>query len=135
MVLHYYLADDTVEIRENCPANAGRDAAPTFLRRCRLPKTVEPLRRPGELADRTVLNVFGPMGKGGRYILDSLKVCIADYSLLDAFVSSHTGSFLHHADPPLSPLGSDLLKSFLKSALIPSAIVLLYDNLNHYQLT
>jgi len=76
MVLHYYLADDTVEIRENFPANAGRDSAPTFLRRCRLPKTVEPLRRPGELADRTVLNVFGPMGKGGRYILDSLKVSL-----------------------------------------------------------
>jgi len=77
MILHYYLADDTVEIRENFPANAGRDSAATFLRRCRLPKTVEPLRRPGELADRTVLNVFGPMGKGGRYILDSLKVCAA----------------------------------------------------------
>jgi len=75
MVLHYYLADDTVEIREMFAANAGRDVAPTFLRRGRLPKKVEPLRRPGELVDRTVLNVFGPMGKGGRYILDSLKVC------------------------------------------------------------
>jgi len=75
MVLHYYLADDTVEIREVCPANAGRDSAPTFLRRGRLAKNAEPLRRPGELVDRTVLNVFGPTGKGGRYILDSLKVC------------------------------------------------------------
>ena len=28
---------------------------------------------PGKKTDRTVLNVFGPMGKGGRYILDSLK--------------------------------------------------------------
>jgi len=76
MVLHYYLADDTVEIREVFPANAGRDSVPTFLRRGRLPKVVESLKRPGELADRTVLNVFGPMGKGGRYILDSLKVCL-----------------------------------------------------------
>ena len=73
-MLQYYLADDTVEIREVFPPNAGRDTAPTFLRRGRLPKTVEPLKRPGEQADRTVLNVFGPMGKGGRYILDSLKV-------------------------------------------------------------
>ena len=32
-----------------------------------------PLRQPGEKTDRTVLNVFGPMGHGGRYILDSLK--------------------------------------------------------------
>merc|ERR1712164_2872 len=31
------------------------------------------LRQPGEITDRTVLNVFGPMGHGGRYILDSLK--------------------------------------------------------------
>jgi len=37
-----------------------------------------------------------------------------------------TASFLH-PDPPLSPLGSDLLKSFLKSILVPSAIVLLYN--------
>ena len=34
-----------------------------------------------------------------------------------------TASFLH-PDPPLSPLGSDLLKSFLKYVLVPSAIVL-----------
>lgn len=33
-----------------------------------------PKRQPGEMTDRTVLNVFGPMGQGGRYILDSLKV-------------------------------------------------------------
>lgn len=73
MILHYYLADDTIEICEVLPANSGRDAVPTFLHRGRLPKTIEPLRRPGEVADRTVLNVFGPMGHGGRYILDSLK--------------------------------------------------------------
>ena len=79
MVLHYYLADDTVEIRENLASNAGRDAAPIFLRRCRLPKTIQALKRPGETADRTVLNVFGPMGKGGRYILDSLKVIYLSY--------------------------------------------------------
>jgi len=36
------------------------------------------------------------------------------------------GSFLH-PDPTLSPLGSDLHKSFLKSILVPSAIVLLYS--------
>ena len=37
-----------------------------------------------------------------------------------------TASFLN-PDPPLSPLGSDLLKSFLKSILVLSAIVFLYD--------
>ena len=34
---------------------------------------------------------------------------------------------LIHPHPPLSPLGSDLLKCFLKSILIPSTVVLLYN--------
>ena len=75
MILHYFLADDTMEVKEVIPANSGRDATPMFLRRARLPMSgPEPLRQPGEATGRTVLNVFGPMGHGGRYILDSLKV-------------------------------------------------------------
>lgn len=73
MVLHYFLADDTIEIREIISSNSGRDATPMFLRRERLPKDIIPLLQPGEQTDRTVLNVFGPTGHGGRYILDSLK--------------------------------------------------------------
>lgn len=76
LVLHYFLADDTIEIREVIPANAGRDAAPVFLRRGPVPKDVVPLKQPGEVTQRTVLNVFGPTGHGSRYILDSLKVNI-----------------------------------------------------------
>ena len=46
-----------------------------------------------------------------------------------------TASFLH-PDPLLSPLSSDLLKSFLKSILVPSAIVLFIQcGLNHCQYT
>ncbi len=33
MELHYFLADDTVEILEKVPPNSGRDAVPVFLRR------------------------------------------------------------------------------------------------------
>ncbi|XP_076099003.1 EF-hand domain-containing family member C2-like isoform X1 [Mytilus galloprovincialis] len=73
MILHYFLADDTIEIREVISPNSGRDAAPMFLKRGKLPKNIETLRQPGEVTDRTVLNVFGPTGHGGRYILDSLK--------------------------------------------------------------
>jgi len=73
MVLHYFLADDTIEIREVIPPNSGRDSAPVFVRRGRLPKNIDSLKQPGVQTDRTVLNVFGPMGHGGRYILDSLK--------------------------------------------------------------
>lgn len=73
MEMHYFLADDTVEICERIPNNSGRDAVPMFLRRQRLPKEPTSLRQPGEITGRTVLNVFGPMGHGGRWILDSLK--------------------------------------------------------------
>ena len=38
MELHYFLADDTVEICERIQNNSGRDAVPMFLRRQRLPK-------------------------------------------------------------------------------------------------
>lgn len=71
--LHYFLADDTVELLEKVPLNSGRDAVPVFLRRARLPKEPKSLHQPGVATKRTVLNVFGPTGHGGRFILDSLK--------------------------------------------------------------
>lgn len=37
-VLHYFLCDDTIEIREILPSNSGRDAMSSFLRRSKLPK-------------------------------------------------------------------------------------------------
>lgn len=36
--LHYYLADDTVEIKENIHPNSGRGLGFMFLQRCKLPK-------------------------------------------------------------------------------------------------
>lgn len=74
LLVHYFLADDTIEIREVIGPNSGRDSVPVFLKRAKLPK-FGPLSmyQPGVNTDRTVLNVFGPMGTGGRYILDSLK--------------------------------------------------------------
>jgi len=77
LVLHYFLANDTIEIIEKVAPNSGRDAFPVFLQRQKLPKQVENLKQPGVETKRTVLNVFGPMGHGGRHILDSLKVCTA----------------------------------------------------------
>ncbi|XP_024909824.1 EF-hand domain-containing family member C2-like, partial [Cynoglossus semilaevis] len=34
LVLHYFLSDDTIEIREVFPPNSGRDNVSKFLRRC-----------------------------------------------------------------------------------------------------
>lgn len=38
LVLHYYLSDDTIDIKEVIPVNSGRDVVPLFLRRDKLPK-------------------------------------------------------------------------------------------------
>ncbi|XP_054829928.1 EF-hand domain-containing family member C2 isoform X2 [Eublepharis macularius] len=75
LVLHYFLADDTIEIKEVTPVNAGRDAVPLFLNRQKLPKYAPVgLYQPGTITDRTVLNVFGGLvGNKGRYILDNCK--------------------------------------------------------------
>lgn len=67
-------ADDTIEIREMIPENAGRDAVPCFLRRQKLPKGVLPMPLPGAIADQTVLNTIGTSQKSGGYLYDSLKV-------------------------------------------------------------
>jgi hypothetical protein len=45
-VLLFFLADDTVEIREQYPLNCGRDTFPIFFRRGRLPKGKYQLRGP-----------------------------------------------------------------------------------------
>ncbi|XP_030332238.1 EF-hand domain-containing family member C2 isoform X2 [Strigops habroptila] len=75
LVLHYYLSDDTIDIREIVPVNSGRDAIPLFLRRDKLPKHAPVgLYQPGTITDRTVLNVLGnSAGNKGRYILDNRK--------------------------------------------------------------
>lgn len=36
--LHYYLSDNTMEIKENVPSNAGRDSGPMFVKRMKIPK-------------------------------------------------------------------------------------------------
>ncbi|VDN96960.1 unnamed protein product [Rodentolepis nana] len=45
--LHYFLADDTIEIIERFQPNSGRDALPCFLKRQKLPKGVPDLPLPG----------------------------------------------------------------------------------------
>jgi len=45
--LHYYLADDTVEMLENLPRNSGRDPYPVFWRRCELRKNPHVSAAPG----------------------------------------------------------------------------------------
>ncbi len=72
--MHYYLADDTIEILEVLPPNSGRESSSTFLSRQKLPMEIVQMGKPGDKPTRTVLNVIGNFMDGGRYILDSLKV-------------------------------------------------------------
>jgi len=76
MVLHYFLADDTIEVREVLPQNSGRDGGAMFFRRAQLPKDLGALAKlPGAQTPRTVLNVFskGITDMKSRAILDSLR--------------------------------------------------------------
>jgi EF-hand domain-containing protein 1 len=69
-VIHYYLADDTVEIREVHHANDGRDSFALLLRRQKLPKSFA-VNQPGqnfigdnyltcdEIEPGGVINAFG----------------------------------------------------------------------------
>ncbi|XP_030055562.1 EF-hand domain-containing family member C2 isoform X2 [Microcaecilia unicolor] len=74
LVVHYFLADDTMEVLEVVKSNSGRDSAPVLIHRMKLPKNAPvDLPRPGQITTHTVLNVFGPMGHGSRYLLDRLE--------------------------------------------------------------
>ncbi|KAM9709843.1 EF-hand domain-containing family member C2 [Menidia menidia] len=74
LILYYFLADDTIEIIEVIPPNSGRDAVAKFLHRSKLPKhSPSKMKQPGEVTDRTVLNVFSSDSQEKRFILDSLK--------------------------------------------------------------
>ncbi|XP_004932171.1 EF-hand domain-containing family member C2-like [Bombyx mandarina] len=70
MEIHYFLADDTIEIKEVMPANSGMEAGPMFLKRMRLPRKIpshvemtggpkQASYGPADLSIGAILNVFG----------------------------------------------------------------------------
>ncbi|CBY19533.1 unnamed protein product [Oikopleura dioica] len=69
LTLHYYLADDTIEVLEKIKANSGRDNVPVFLHRGKLLRNSPvPAYMPGAKTPRTVLNVCNT-----HHILDGRK--------------------------------------------------------------
>ncbi|XP_077001183.1 EF-hand domain-containing family member C2 isoform X2 [Tamandua tetradactyla] len=77
LVLHYFLCDDTIEIKEVMPPNSGRDAMSLFLQRRKLPKYGPPgIYQPGQITDRTVLNVYGGLtaNRVTRFLLDKYQL-------------------------------------------------------------
>lgn len=68
--IHYFLADDTIEIKELLPKNSGNESSSMFLKKMRLPRKISsriemtggpsvPSYTPADLSIGAVLNVFG----------------------------------------------------------------------------
>ncbi|KAM8752871.1 EF-hand domain-containing family member C2 [Rhynchonycteris naso] len=77
LILHYFLSDDTIEIRELLPRNSGRDPKSLFLERRKLPKYGPPgVYQPGEVTDHMVLNVYHgyKVSRVHGYLFDQCKV-------------------------------------------------------------
>ncbi|EZA50209.1 EF-hand domain-containing family member C2 [Ooceraea biroi] len=72
--LHYYLSDDTMEIKEIVPPNAGRDSGPMFVKRMRIPKFYTGLQPIGATDPSTVLNVLGESATQSYYMIDALEI-------------------------------------------------------------
>ncbi|XP_075717005.1 EF-hand domain-containing protein 1 isoform X2 [Rhinoderma darwinii] len=65
VIIHYYLMDDTVEVREVHERNDGRDPFPVLMKRQRLPKSVKDLRDTFpkcvlEISDKEVTEWYSP---------------------------------------------------------------------------
>lgn len=69
----YYLADDTMDIKEKFPRNSGREGTSTFLKRAKLPKDFTGLALPGQQTAVTLLNVLGTNMRDVRYVTDPLN--------------------------------------------------------------
>ncbi|XP_033360421.1 EF-hand domain-containing family member C2-like isoform X1 [Bombus vosnesenskii] len=71
--IYYYLADNTIEIKENLPSNSGRDSGSMFLRRMQVPKIFSEMGSIGTGNAFTVLNVMGDDTSHGYYTIDPLN--------------------------------------------------------------
>ncbi|KAM9576566.1 EF-hand domain-containing family member C2 [Trichechus inunguis] len=77
LVLHYFLSDDTMEVKELNPPNSGRDISSLFIRRRKLPKYGPPgIYQPGQITDQTVLNMYGgwSVKQVNGYLLDKYQL-------------------------------------------------------------
>ena len=148
MVLHYYLADDTVELHETCPAGRRHGGDPRELsgergsrRRSDVPAPLSPAQ---DCRATATARRAGRQDRAQRVWTDGQGWTLHSrqpqgvYSRLQSSRRVYLDS--HRLLPP--PCRSTAITSTLRSSdilpkvcTLPSAIVLLYDNLNHYQLT
>ncbi|XP_066601113.1 EF-hand domain-containing family member C2-like [Prorops nasuta] len=76
--IHYFLADNTVEIKEISEKNSGQDASGMFLKRMKVPKVYKKLEPIGSKSPLTVLNVMGENIKDSYLIIDPLDLSISN---------------------------------------------------------
>eukprot|EP00928_Gymnodinium_smaydae_P013060 TRINITY_DN1475_c0_g4_i1.p1 TRINITY_DN1475_c0_g4~~TRINITY_DN1475_c0_g4_i1.p1 ORF type:complete len:598 (+),score=113.79 TRINITY_DN1475_c0_g4_i1:121-1794(+) len=119
--LHYYLADDSVEILECLARNSGRDPYPVFWRRAPLPKNPHVNAAPGMLQPDPVLYKPEDMFIGGVVHVYGREVFLYD---CDAFTKEFYRQYTGHeqesipmqqpetvqvvlADPPYTGFGTE----------------------------
>lgn len=96
MEVFYYLADDTIEVKEVLRRNSGREGPAIFLKRNKLLKEWKGLPLPGEKTNKTVLNVLGTGLADGRYVDDALQTGAKDevfYTDKDLQIGTHLNVF------------------------------------------
>ncbi|KAL6444614.1 hypothetical protein ACFW04_002016 [Cataglyphis niger] len=71
--LHYYLSDNTMEIKENLALNSGQDSGLMLVKRMKIPKFYTGLQPIGTEDPFTILNVLGEDIRQGYYMVDSLN--------------------------------------------------------------
>ncbi|KAL2714276.1 EF-hand domain-containing family member C2 [Vespula squamosa] len=72
--IHYYLADDTMEIKENVEVNSGRDSGCMLVKRMKIPKFYSGLDPIGEGDPYTILNVMGEDINQSYMMIDALNI-------------------------------------------------------------
>ncbi|XP_011304473.1 EF-hand domain-containing family member C2 [Fopius arisanus] len=71
--VRYYLADDTIEIKEILPKNSGREGSSMYIKRMKIPKFFSGIESVGSSDPFTVLNVLGDSGAQSYFIPDALN--------------------------------------------------------------
>ncbi|XP_043275434.1 EF-hand domain-containing family member C2-like [Venturia canescens] len=71
--IHFFLADDTMELKEINPPDAGRENGAALVKKMKIPKFFTSINPIGSADPFTVLNVFGENTARSYYMIDSLN--------------------------------------------------------------